>query len=315
MQFKVIILIIAGMLITTGFLLSFGPVSDQINGDTSSDNNSNTDVPGWQKAEYWSYSVNSMYNEPAEIDMVVYDNSNGNYFVGTDSRDHALVHSVYNINPMLGRMTVDNLDVYENGEPKSLYQFPLTDGASWQNTLHEKSYDVEASTSGDGEFSIIAVAEDGSILAYDYDPAVNWFTYFTIIDRNGNDIFSLELIEHGYDYKGTVYFMRATDLYSSSSLATDNGEFTVSGHSKYGDFDHIAVGIKSTQNYRMINTVLTSPSDRHYRIGSGNFEITEIQAENGDWTASVYSMPNMFAFVPPLVEVQISGVIEYSAEL
>jgi len=316
MRQNIIVFILTGTLITTAFLLSFTPVHDQILNSDSSDRERSVEVPTWQKSEYWTFSVKSFYGENSVIDLVCYDISDGNYYIGSNSREHALVHAVYNTNPMLGRMTIDNLDVYENGVPKSLYQFPLKDGSQWKSTLYEKDLNANAKLiDNDQQIKIIAVAEDGFTLIYNYVPELNWFSTFNIIDEEGREIFSLELIEHNYNYQGTVYFMRATDLYTTSNLAASDGDFSVSGHSKYGDFDFLAVGIKSYENIRMVNTVLVSPDNVHYRIGSGNYNIYEIPAEKGIWTADLYTFPIIFTFTKPVVELQISGVIEYSTVL
>lgn len=317
MKLKVIILLITGMLIATGFLLSYGPVNQLVEKDTSDKTAPSVEVPSWHVAEYWTYTVNTIYRSPVEIDMVVYDITSTDYLVGTDNRDHALVHSVYNINPMLGRQTLENLDVYENGVAKSLYKFPLTDGATWQNTLYEKELTAQATyTVESNEYWIIATAENGFMLEYNYVPEVNWFSSFRIVDEGGYDLFSMQLIEHGYDYEGKVYFMRAKDLFSTSSLYTDTGEFTVNGHPAYGDFDFIAAGVRSTENHRLTNVVLTSPGNYHYRVNSGIYTLTEIPNENGMWKADVISLPiRSYFIIPPLIEIQIAGVIEYTAEL
>jgi len=317
MKLKIIILLITGMLVASGFLLSYGHVSELTESNDPENAEAGARVPTWQKAEFWTYSVNTIYNAPIKIDMVVYDVTSTDYLVGTDDRQHALVHSVYNINPMLGRQTIEDLDVYENGEPKSLYQFPLADGASWHSTLYEKDLTASVTYMAEtDEYRIIAVSESGFVLEYNYVPEVNWFTSFRIIDEGGFQLLSMELIEHGYDYEGKVYFMRARDLFSTSNLYSDNREFTVDGHPRDGDFDLLAAGVRTMGDHRLTNVILTSPGNSHYSLDSGIYTITEIPNENGIWTADMITLPVFNYFIiHPLVEVQISGIIEYTAEL
>ena len=316
MKLKMIILLITGMFIASGFLLSYGPVSNLTELNDTENAKAGAQVPVWQKAEYWTYAINTVYSDPDEIDMVVYDITSTDYMIGTNDRDHALVHSIYNINPMLGRQTIDNLDIYENGEPKSFYNFPLTDGASWQSTLYERDLKAETTYLADtNEYHIVATSESGFVLEYNFVTEANWFTKFKIIDEGGYELFSMDLVEHGYGYEGKVFFMRARDLFSTSNLNRDTGEFTVSGHPKYGDFDFLAAGVRTVGDQRFSNVFLTSPDNTHYRLNKGMYTITEVPNENGIWSADMVRFPVVTYSRIPLAEVQISGVIEYTAEL
>ena len=44
--------------------------------------------------------------------------------VGISSEKEAQRHAVVNHNPFLGRVTFDQLSVYENGEPQRVFNFP-----------------------------------------------------------------------------------------------------------------------------------------------------------------------------------------------
>ena len=319
MNWKWIILRIVGMLIFSAFLLSNGRVTEKPTNELNTlvFGNSAT-VPSWQISEYWTYSIESDYFQSEVINLVCYDISDGNYYIGADSRDHALTHAVYNINPMLGRQTITNLDVYENGEPKPMYNFPMTDGMSWQNSLFERELTVQTMYNENIRgFDIKASDENGFSLNYNYLPSVHWFSEFSIVDETGKTLYSLELVDHGYGFEGQVYFMRANDLWDSAS--SDTNQFSVNGHHKYGDFDFLAVGIEIPNNPTGIMFVeISGPSnigdyENSYRgpVVLGHF--LEIPNENGEWTVGYYS--NVFSFIKPQMNIRIAGVLEYSAIL
>jgi hypothetical protein len=309
------------MLIISALLISTGQVRDQTPETGVSENTHSAEVPQWQISEFWRYSI--QYDKTTtEIDLVCYDLTDNDYFIGTSSRDHAMVHAVYNINPMLGRQTVDNLDVYENGVPKSMFAFPLTDGSSWQNTLYGHDFtvnaeycdNIETSLGSFSGFEISARSADGISIAYDFIPALNWFSKLVIEDSN-SVFLEMTLKDHDYGFKGEVYFMRARDLYDASSSSGGN-DFSVSGHPKYGDFDFLAVGITTeTINTPMFVEISGPVNDYSYPVfrTSGTKFISEIPNYNGDWSVDYYS--RMFLFYQPEVDVKIAGVLEYSAVL
>ena len=319
MNWKWIILTIVGILVLSAFLLPNGPVTEKPTKTLNSFGFENSvTVPTWQISEYWTYNVESDYFQSSVINLVCYDISDGNYYIGTDSRDHALTHAVYNINPMLGRQTIINLDVYENGESKPLYKFPLTTGDSWQNNLYERELYVQAQFNEDiMGYDIQASDENGFSLNYNYIPSIHWFSEFSIVDETGKTLYSLELVDHGYGFSGQVYFMRASDLWDSET--SDTNQFSVNGHQKYGDFDFLAVGIEIPNNPTGIMFVeISGPSniDDHHDsylgpVALGHF--LEIPNENGEWTISYYT--NKFTFLKPQMNLKVAGVLEYSAIL
>jgi hypothetical protein len=322
MNLKWIVLAIAGLFVISTFLLPYGPIVNNSIEDIDNSNSDNTaDVPTWQVSEYWKYSVKYDNFAQTEINLVCYDISNGNYYIGTDSRDQALIHAVYNVNPMLGRQTTTNLDVYENGESKQMYAFPLKDGARWQNTLFERELNVKAThnehTNG---FEITAQDENGFTLEYNYMPEVNWFSEFRIIDETGQIIYELELLDHGYDYEGPTYFMRARDLFDSTSTIIDNpvyevDNFEVNGHPKYGDFDFLALGITlSDESAQPMSMMISDPTGNiQYRNKiveeSSETSILELPNLNGMWTIRYHQ------FHESSMNIYVAGVLEYSTIL
>ena len=59
----------------------------------------------------------------------------GLFMLGISSEGEAQRHAVINHNPFLGRVTMDGLSVYENGEPQPVFNFPWDEGDTWSFTL------------------------------------------------------------------------------------------------------------------------------------------------------------------------------------
>ena len=59
----------------------------------------------------------------------------GLYMLGISSEGEAQRHAVINHNPFLGRVTMDGLSVYENGDPQAVFNFPWMKVATWSFRL------------------------------------------------------------------------------------------------------------------------------------------------------------------------------------
>ena len=87
-------------------------------------------LPEWQVGDQWLYTfITPQFGEDsARLVVAEIDEDEGVYNVGISSRTEAQRHAVINHNPFLGRMTIDGLSVYENGEPQSVFSFPWAVG-------------------------------------------------------------------------------------------------------------------------------------------------------------------------------------------
>ena len=99
--------------------------------DASSDlSNGMTDdeklLPEWTVGQNWLYTfITPQFGEDsARLVVAEIDNASGEYVLGISSEREAQRHAVINHNPFLGRMTIDALAVYENGEPQEVFSFP-----------------------------------------------------------------------------------------------------------------------------------------------------------------------------------------------
>ena len=77
-------------------------------------------LPVWEIGDNWLYTfITPQFGEDsARLVVAEIDSGEGNYQLGISSEREAQRHAVINHNPFLGRMTIDGLSVYENGEPQ-----------------------------------------------------------------------------------------------------------------------------------------------------------------------------------------------------
>ena len=88
--------------------------------DSDSTTVEQTLLPEWEVGDQWLYTfITPQFGEDsARLVVAEIDDEEGVYQVGISSEREAQRHAVINHNPFLGRMTLDGLSVYENGEPQ-----------------------------------------------------------------------------------------------------------------------------------------------------------------------------------------------------
>ena len=76
-------------------------------------------LPEWEVGDEWLYTfITPQFGEDsARLVVAEIDEDEGLYQLGISSEREAQRHAVINHNPFLGRVTIDGLSVYENGEP------------------------------------------------------------------------------------------------------------------------------------------------------------------------------------------------------
>ena len=103
-------------------------------GDTTEDELA---LPVWQIGDQWLYTFITPEFGEDSARLVVADvrEDDGQFMLGISSEGEAQRHAVINHNPFLGRVTMDGLSVYENGEPQPVFNFPWEVGATWDFRL------------------------------------------------------------------------------------------------------------------------------------------------------------------------------------
>ncbi|MEC8266902.1 MAG: hypothetical protein VXZ95_05355, partial [Candidatus Thermoplasmatota archaeon] len=94
-------------------------------------------APPWEVGDWWLYTfVTPEFGEDsARLVVADEDPVDGQWMLGISSEREAMRHAVVNHNPFLGRVTMDALSVYENGEAQRVFSFPFERDDTWSFTL------------------------------------------------------------------------------------------------------------------------------------------------------------------------------------
>ncbi len=213
-------------------------------------------LPVWEPGRYWYYAFDTPDIEPTMARIVVATKNESQYQLGIDNRLDAQRHAVLNYNPMLGRITAEQLAVFEKGVPQNILLFPLEKENTWvYNLLGREAWAAKVvgmeSVTFPGEnrtvlVSIEAKAGTGDVIRYTYDSVAGWFRSMVLVDAAGNEELKMTLVSYGTGYRGDAYFVRGVDLYtkeassSSGSPQVDIYEsFIDRGHPTWGPFDSL----------------------------------------------------------------------------
>lgn len=213
-------------------------------GDTSEQS---VEVPTWQVGQWWMYVFSTPEYGDTTTTLIVTqsDAADGSaYMLGIDSQTEARKHAVLNFNPFLGRMTHDNLSVYEGGESQQVFSFPFKRGNQWNFSLFgHDNWLAEVLDVSSGLAVITANSESGGKIMYTFDAGFGFLSNFHWDDIDGTTQMQMTSADQqGSNFAGDAYFIRATDLYDESFESLD-GElydtFFDSGHPRDEEFDHL----------------------------------------------------------------------------
>lgn len=186
------------------------------------------DTPGpdlaadpWQPGDYWTYDVRAA-DRAFSSTLVYYDDADiasgtaQHYLVGSASRDEALDHALFSVNPMLGRIHRSLYSPHESGLHADMFHFPLCAGSTWLTGFYDTTFTLTAERSPvqlpDGRsdslgFRIVGSSPDGSTLVLAYSPTTQWFTKLEMQRADGLTV-TMQLTGHGSGKTGTYYFLR-----------------------------------------------------------------------------------------------------------
>ena len=142
-------------------------------GDLSSSDIGNTTedelaLPDWQIGDQWLYTFITPEFGEDSARLVVADvrTDDGLFMLGISSEGEAQRHAVINHNPFLGRVTMDGLSVYENGEPQAVFNFPWAVGNSWEFRLLGQDWTATTDNIYNGEVTVSATSTEDHELSY-----------------------------------------------------------------------------------------------------------------------------------------------------
>lgn len=305
--------------------------------------------PQWEIGYRWTYTAETANVSETEAEMLMYGDDGQNYRIGATNRDQALVHAVTNVNPQIGRIQKGNLAVYEDGQPRAMYDFPLEDGKTWQTQIfvstHGGTLTAEATynpaiDTGVGTypgFTVNATNDEGFQATYDYVPEVQWYSYLRVEKADGTLLHELDLEEFTTVDSGTGWFVRGSDLLPSGPDEGNYRRYTPSGcGAPAGCTDSVAVDgtedPKDDGQYDVVgfNLLVAVPDPNNDRAnieitdGGGNtvyqqsfLEPQESKTnfttvrdfEPGEWTVDVTLHGNAE------VAIKMAGGWEYSGEV
>lgn len=255
--------------------------------------------PGWQVGDWWLYTFETAQfgEDSARLVVTEVNEGDGQYMLGISSEREAQRHAVVNHNPFLGRVMIDDLAVYENGDPQSVFNFPWSSGDTWQFTLLGESWLAETTGSTNGMAVVKASSSSGHSLEYHFDGTHGFIDYFVWMDQEDELQFRMSLTSTGSDYNGDVWFIRATDLKDRVFEGPIDGEvtdtFVDSGHPSGIDFDYYVFYIDAalpqggTGTLSIKDHVGNSILTRTYTAGTQSQELATIPSRTDEYTLEV----------------------------
>jgi hypothetical protein len=322
-KMSVSILTVIGIFII-GFILGAILLTGYINYSEQASTPDEISAPTWIPGKYWKYSFKTPYIEDAMSQMVVAVEDEENYQVGVISRLDAQRHAVLNYNPMLGRITTENLEVFEKGTPQPLFSFPLKKDKEWSFSMfnieefNAKVTAIRSVKMPDGERTVIvniqAEAPSGDIIIYSYDKSARWVNTLVWVDSSGNPQLEMTLVSHGQGFNGEVYFVRGVDIikeyYTAPAFELFNSY--IGSHPDWGPFDsliyHFVVSTEDNSGGTFIlRDPLTSSEAMRRVFGPNIFEssVGTIPSDSEQLGVEVSLFGDAY------LDLRIAGGIEY----
>ena len=183
-------------------------------GDTTEDELA---LPDWQIGDQWLYTFITPEFGEDSARLVVADvrEDDGQFMLGISSEGEAQRHAVINHNPFLGRVTMDGLSVFENGEPQPVFNFPWEVGSTWDFRLLGQDWSARTDNVYNGEVTVSATSSEGHMLDYVFSGRQGFIKTLTWTTDEGVDNLRMTLNVKDTGYSGDVFFYRAGDLHDN----------------------------------------------------------------------------------------------------
>ena len=183
-------------------------------GDTTEDELA---LPDWQVGDQWLYTFITPEFGEDSARLVVADvrEDDGQFMLGISSEGEAQRHAVINHNPFLGRVTMDGLSVYENGEPQPVFNFPWEVGSTWDFRLLGQDWSAQTDNIYNGLVTVSATSSDGHTLEYVFSGRQGFIQDLIWINDEGIENLRMTLNVKDTGYSGDVFFYRAGDLHDN----------------------------------------------------------------------------------------------------
>ena len=183
--------------------------------DTTTDDQKQ--LPVWEIGDNWLYTfITPQFGEDSAR-LVVADvrTDDGLFMLGISSEGEAQRHAVINHNPFLGRVTMDGLSVYENGDPQPVFNFPWTVGNSWDFRLLGQDWTATTDNIYNGDVTVSATSTEDHELSYVFSGSQGFIKSLLWTDNEGIDHLEMNLNQKKTGYTGDVFFYRAGDIHDN----------------------------------------------------------------------------------------------------
>ena len=174
-------------------------------------------LPVWEIGDNWLYTfITPQFGEDSAR-LVVADirTDDGLFMLGISSEGEAQRHAVINHNPFLGRVTMDGLSVYENGDPQPVFNFPWTVGNSWDFRLLGQDWTATTDNIYNGDVTVSATSTEDHELSYVFSGSQGFLKSLLWTDNEGIDHLEMNLNQKKTGYSGDVFFYRAGDIHDN----------------------------------------------------------------------------------------------------
>ena len=183
--------------------------------DTTTDDQKQ--LPVWEIGDNWLYTfITPQFGEDSAR-LVVADvrTDDGLFMLGISSEGEAQRHAVINHNPFLGRVTMDGLSVYENGDPQPVFNFPWMVGNSWDFRLLGQDWTATTDNIYNGDVTVSATSTEEHELSYVFSGSQGFIKSLLWTDNEGIDHLEMNLNQKKTGYTGDVFFYRAGDIHDN----------------------------------------------------------------------------------------------------
>ena len=174
-------------------------------------------LPVWEIGDNWLYTfITPQFGEDSAR-LVVADvrTDDGLFMLGISSEGEAQRHAVINHNPFLGRVTMDGLSVYENGDPQPVFNFPWAVGNSWNFRLLGQDWTATTDNIYNGDVTVSATSTEDHELSYVFSGSQGFIKSLLWTDNEGIDHLEMNLNQKKTGYTGDVFFYRAGDIHDN----------------------------------------------------------------------------------------------------
>ncbi|MEA3203541.1 MAG: hypothetical protein QOI63_1216 [Thermoplasmata archaeon] len=173
-------------------------------------------LPAWAVRDAWTYTITAG-TASSKATYVVTADQGEEWMVDTDSPERAFQNARDDVS-RLGPQRKSDLAGSQGGDRVQFFQWPLTEGKTWQTRWDHREVTITAHVRG-ALAHLEAVDANGTrVYNYTYDAAVGWFRSLRHYGPDGALLIDLELDASSHAWTGTVVRYALRTLYAASGV-------------------------------------------------------------------------------------------------